>query len=532
MKDSTGGLPVLQLPAPQRAAVRRPAIRDVSLFRETPTRQRNCGGTGKVDRFSLFVWLPAWYSNGMDLCCPIMEFKEKRVTVMGLGRFGGGAGAVRFLADRGARVTVTDLQSEEELADSLVQLDGLPLEAVHLGGHVEHDFLHTDLVVANPAVPRRNKFLETASRAGIPITSEMNLFWLFNRGQVIGVTGSNGKSTTAGLVHSILKSADVKCRLGGNIGTSLLPDVDDIEPDEWVVLELSSFQLDDLDRLPSSPHVAVVTNFSPNHIDWHGSLAEYRRAKQSIVRWQTPDCAAVLNQDDPDVAGWPTFGRCYWFGETDLGREGIFADGDDFVLRYSDVTAEFPLARWLKLPGRHNVQNAMAAVCAALAAGVRPSDVQAGLEAFCPLPHRLEFVAEVAGRTFFNDSLATTPESTIAALDAFDAPVVLLAGGYDKQIDLTLMAECISRRAKAVALMGQTAEHLESLIEFCSDENAATARVCESFDDAFGWACQQANSGDVVLLSPGCASYDWFRDFRQRGDRFTELVRESGKHRT
>ncbi len=462
----------------------------------------------------------------MDLL-PAIDLAGCTVTVMGLGRFGGGLGAVRFLAARGASVTVTDLLAADELSEPLSQLADCPVAAYHLGGHVDADFVDTDLVVVNPAVPPTSPFLMRARKAGVLLTSEMSLFWQFNRSRTIGVTGSNGKSTTAAMTHAILEAAGLRSRLGGNIGTSLLPEIDGIGPGDWSVLELSSFQLDDLDRLPASPNIAVVTNFTPNHLDWHGSLSEYRRAKQSILRWQTPDDVAILNQDDADVCSWQTFGRRLGFGSRDTDGDGIFERGTEHVLRMDGSQQRFPMGEWVSLPGRHNLANAMGAACAALAAGADLEAVRRGLEAYRSLPHRLEFVAEVRGRRFYNDSLATTPESAVVGLEAFSRPVVLLAGGYDKQIDLTPLAQAIVRRAKAAALMGQTADLLACLLEVhvAKDGEPPTCE-CGSFEEAFEWAVKQSQPGDVVLLSPGCASYDWFRNYAERGRRFGELVEE------
>jgi UDP-N-acetylmuramoylalanine--D-glutamate ligase len=455
---------------------------------------------------------------------PSIDLSRQRVTVMGLGRFGGGIGAVRFLTSRGARVTVTDLLDADELADPLAEVADCPVEAYHLGGHVEDDFVDADMVVVNPAVPPTNPFLERAREAGVDLTSEIALFWRFHPGHTLAVTGSNGKSTTTAMAHAILQAAGLPCRLGGNIGRSLLPEVDQIALDDWSVLELSSFQLEHLDRLPASPNVAVVTNFSPNHLDWHGCLSAYRRAKQTILRWQSPDDAAILNQDDEDVADWATFGRTFWFGSRDLGRDGIFEDAAEHVLRLDGRVERFPLRKWVSLPGRHNLQNAMGAACAAVVAGADLDAVRRGLQSYQPLPHRLERVGEVAGRTFYNDSLATTPESTMVALEAFSGPIVLLVGGYDKQIDLAPLAEAVVRRVKAAALMGQTAEGLGFLIESRAGSDPPPTQECETFAEAFGWAVNQSHPGDIVLLSPGCASYDWFRNYADRGRRFVELV--------
>jgi UDP-N-acetylmuramoylalanine--D-glutamate ligase len=459
------------------------------------------------------------------------DYQNRRVLVMGLGSFGGGLGAVKFLVQRGASVTVTDLRPREKLEESLQELKETPPDRLVLGEHQESDFLAADLLVVNPAVKRDNPFLNAARDAGVPTTSEMNLFWKWNRAPVVAVTGSNGKSTTTALIHSILshtaqRQSGRKAWLGGNIGTSLLPMVDQIQANDLVVLELSSFQLADLDRLQVSPHVAVVTNFAPNHLDWHPNLDDYRHAKQTLLRWQSDQDTAVLNADDLDVRGWPVRGRRLEFGIHDAKSSGVFLDGRNIVVRRESRVVRWPLADWLKLPGQHNFANAMAAIAATNSVGATETDAKAGIETYQPLPHRLQFVAEACGRRFFNDSLATTPESTEVALSAFDAPIVLLAGGYDKHVDLSRMAAAIARNVKSVALMGQTAQQLGHLIR---DNPAATCEVSppqESFAASFEWAIAHSSPGDVILLSPGCASYDWFRNFAERGAKFIEFVRQ------
>lgn len=454
-------------------------------------------------------------------------YRERRITVMGLGAFGGGVGAVRFLAERGARLTVTDARPAEQLADSVAELRDLPIERWRLGGHAAADFEDADLVVVNPAVQRDHPLLQRCRSRGVPLTSEMNLFWQHNRAPVLAVTGSNGKSTTTALLHSMLSYSGRRAWLGGNLGRSLLPEVERIQPADWVVLELSSFQLLDLDRLQVSPHVAVVTNFSPNHLDWHASLDEYRSAKQTILRWQSAADFAVLNVDDADVWSWPTKGTRLGFGfAAAAGGCGAYAHSGGARLQSPTRRAELPLQRWLRLPGRHNLANALAASAAAWAVGVDPEAMRLGIENYQPLPHRLQSLGSAAGREFFNDSLATTPESTLVALEAFDRPIVLLAGGYDKGSDLTEMARGIARRAKAVALMGKTGPRLGELIAASPAPHPCVSEPLPDFRAAFAWAMDRSAPGDVVLLSPGCASYDWFRNFADRGEQFARLARE------
>jgi UDP-N-acetylmuramoylalanine--D-glutamate ligase len=214
-----------------------------------------------------------------------------------------------------------------------------------------------------------------------------------------------------------------------------------------------------------------------------------------------------------------------WFGSDDIGRDGIFGSGTEQIVRFESRTEQIPLRAWTRLPGSHNLQNAMAAACAAILAGADLDAVRRGLENFQPLPHRLEFVGTVGDRKFYNDSLATTPESAVVALDAFSDPIVLMVGGYDKQIDLTPLAEAVARKVKAVALMGQTADALSWLLESLPGVDRLPMQECQSFEEAFTWTVNQSEPGDVVLLSPGCASYDWFRNYAERGERFSELVR-------
>lgn len=450
---------------------------------------------------------------------------------MGLGSFGGGIGAVQFLVKHGAHVTVTDLRPAEKLTESLDTLRDTPPHRLVLGGHHKEDFVEADLVVVNPAVKRDCPYLNAAIQAGVPVTSEMNLFWKWNPAPVIAVTGSNGKSTTTAMTYAIVERAlrehsGRRAWLGGNIGQSLLPIVDQIRSNDVVVLELSSFQLLDLDRLQVSPHVAVVTNFAPNHLDWHPNLDHYRFSKQTILRWQSRNDFSILNDDDSDVGGWAVNGTRLGFGLRDLGHPGAFDAGNDAVVRTESGERRIPLRSWLKLPGKHNVANALAAIAATTHMNVDVEMIRDAIENYQPLPHRLQFVGQFEGRRCYNDSLATTPESTEVALDSFESPIVLLAGGYDKHVDLSSMAKAIASKAKVVSLMGQTAVQLRDLIVASVPNQCEVSEPHANFVAAFDWAVSRSDPGDVILLSPGCASYDWFRNFADRGQQFAELVRE------
>jgi UDP-N-acetylmuramoylalanine--D-glutamate ligase len=454
---------------------------------------------------------------------------------MGLGRFGGALGAVRYLAERGADLLVTDLRTEPELKTSLEQLADLPGVTYHLGGHLEEDFTSCDLVVASAAIPLSNRYLELARSRGIPITREMNLFWERNPGRVVAVTGTNGKSTTTALTHALLSQAfPGRVWLGGNIGKSLLPDVEKIRPGDWVVLELSSFQLEDLAVLRPNAQVSIVTNFSANHLDRHPSLDAYRAAKQQLLACQSTDRIAVLNQDDPDVSQWPTGARRFWFGSDDIGREGMFLYGADAfprraIFRLGLREQVFPLGDWLTLAGRHNVINALAACSAALLLGTQAAQIEAGIRSFTALPHRLELVGEVGGVRYFNDSKATTPAAAILALRSFRAPCWVIVGGYDKQIDLNgLVAEIVAHPPRGVACVGQVGPALAAQLKQAAAEKGCPLHLDESgtLSHAVAWCAAQAQPGEVVLLSPGCASYDQFENYEERGLLFARLVAE------
>ncbi|WP_298860893.1 UDP-N-acetylmuramoyl-L-alanine--D-glutamate ligase [uncultured Gimesia sp.] len=454
------------------------------------------------------------------------DFKGSRATVLGLGRFGGSIAVIKYLADRDADITVIDNKSEEDLVESLSKLASYPDIKFELGSSGTH-LPETDFLVANPAIPPHHGLLKSALEQHIPVTSEIELFWQLNRGKVIGVTGSNGKSTTTAMIHSIIELSGARSWLGGNIGISLLPVIDQIQPEDWVILELSSFQLEALNRIQVSPQIAVVTNFSPNHLDWHQTVEHYSHSKQTICRWQTENDFAVINADDLELASWNISGRLSTFGANRSVNPDVLADHRDFEIKGQ----EHALQPQMNVPGIHNRLNAAAAISACLSACIDLTTIQKGLEKFQGLPHRLQFVGEFQNRRFYNDSLATTPESTICALDAFEnAPIILMAGGSDKKIDLTQFARLLHERTKATALMGETGPIIANILEkqkVDSNENgsAMISQPHTTFEEAFDWAYLQSDPGDLILLSPGCASYDWFSSFVERGEQFINLFR-------
>lgn len=459
-------------------------------------------------------------------------YQDWPVTILGLGRFGGGAAAARFLAEQGAQVTITDLKTASDLADVLTSLQDLPLTRLELGSHPPDVFTECRMLVVNPAVPPGHPGIEAARARGADITTEIELFLRHQRGQVIGVTGSNGKSTTAALIHHLLTAAGIAAWLGGNIGISLLPKLTHIDQRHWVVLELSSFQLELLRPRKFRPQIALLTSFSPNHLDWHGTLEAYRLAKQSLFSSQNATDFSIvpLLATEPANSGkeWRIRGRRHEFGVEDSGLDGAFFEGRTLILRTSHGRSEdcLPLSVPPQLPGDHNRSNLAAAACAAWLAGASPGGFSTALKSWRPLPHRLQCVAERGGRQFWNDSIATTPESAIAALQHASGRAILLAGGFDKGQDLRPLADAICRHARGVVLMGQTAPALLQHLQNSASRAAPAARIAADFPAAFRLAVEMSRPGDMVLLSPGCASYGWFRDYRDRGDQFIRMAQE------
>jgi UDP-N-acetylmuramoylalanine--D-glutamate ligase len=447
---------------------------------------------------------------------------------MGLGLFGGGVAVSRYFAERGAQVVVTDLRSAEELRESVDALAGLPI-TFHLRGHREEDFRQADVVVANPGVPPDSPYLGLARAAGARIETEIGLFVRQCPAPVVGVTGSNGKSTTAALTAEVLRSRTKNVWLAGNIGRSLLGELDQIDPKGWVVLEISSFQLEYLGEAGYSPRLATVTNLSPNHLDRHATLSRYIAAKQHILSHQGPGDFAVLNYEDAEVRRWAacTPATTFFFSTSDAVPAGCYLEDDRVVATARGITQRSRQPLRPKLPGRHNVANILAALAAGLALDV---DLDAGLERACRfagLPHRLEFVAEIGGVRYYNDSDATTPESTLAGLETFSEPILLIAGGKDKGIDYTEFARGVARRARAVILLGTIAQRLAQHIgEQGPREGGPAVQLVPSLAEAVAEARRAARPGDVVLLSPGCSSLDMFRNFQERGNLFRELVRK------
>lgn len=447
-------------------------------------------------------------------------FKGKRVLVMGLGRFGGGLDSALFACKAGAKVTITDLARPEDLAGALKDMDSFDVD-YHLGEHLEEDFQTTDIVIVNPAVPPQSKFLDIAGQAGKLITSQIEIFFHLCTAPIVGITGANGKSTTTALTAHLLQAGckqglfkDV--RLGGNIGNKpLLSEIDRITEDQVVVLELSSFQLEQLARIKKAPQVSVITNLTPNHLDRHGTFQAYCDAKEAIFKYQTLDKnsppVSIFNAEDPIT--------CKWFDHYSQQKQRkCFAFSTDQVPE--SLIEAYPL------PGTANLSNLAAAGTVAAQFKISDDMIKQALPGFQSLPDRLQLVAQTNSVSWYNDSIATTPPSAIAALCAFDAPKIIIAGGYDKKLPFDELGKKIAETAKAAILIGTTAKKIAAAIEtYKPTDDYPIIEFADSMEDAVSQADRIAESGDIVLMSPACASYDMFENYRQRGQIFTQCVK-------
>ncbi|MCC6312470.1 MAG: UDP-N-acetylmuramoyl-L-alanine--D-glutamate ligase [Thermomicrobiales bacterium] len=452
---------------------------------------------------------------------------------MGLGTRGGGLGVARYLANAGAIVTVTDNRPAEALAEPLAALAGLPIRYV-LGGHDERDFVATDLVVRNPGVRRDAPLLRLARAHDVQIEMEMSLFLRACPAQVIGVTGSKGKTTVATLAAAMVAAWNPRTVLAGNMGISALDRLPEISADTPVVLELSSWQLEATIEHGLSPHVAVITNIAEDHLNTYRDFAEYAAVKRGIGAHQHPSNWLVLNRDDPETwrAAGDARGSVVPCGLGDRGGDGAWLAGERIHWRNGDDAFDLARPENPALVGAHNAANLLAAVAAARLCGAPMEAISAGLAGFAGVPHRMERVAIVAGVRYINDTAATAPVAAAAALRTLaGGPVRLIAGGADKGLDPGPLVAAAAETRPAVFLLGGTATPvLHAALRAVGIEPRGPF---DSLVEAVAAAAAGAQPGDSVLLSPGCASFGLFRDEFDRGERFRAEVRtlaaESGE---
>jgi UDP-N-acetylmuramoylalanine--D-glutamate ligase len=447
-----------------------------------------------------------------------MELKDKRVLVVGLARTG--VATALFCAARGAAVTATESRTEAEIGESVAQLRAAGV-ALELGGHQEKTFLQQDLIVPSPGVPADAPLLNAARGKGVTIWSEIELAYRFLQGKMIGITGSNGKTTTTSLVEHILRTADFRTILAGNIGTPLISCVDGMIETSVTVVELSSFQLEMTEAF--RPDISVFLNLTPDHLDRHHTMDAYASAKARIFRSQTEKDAAVLNADDPATVPFaPKRPRVHWFSRKTSVAQGACLRGEEIVFRSGDGKDEPVMNRGdIPLPGAHNLENVLAAVAATRLAGARPEAIARGVKSFAGVAHRLEFVAEIRGVRYYNDSKATNVDATLKALDAFAGKILVILGGKDKGSDYSVLRQPLRTKAILALLIGAAAEKIEQQIS-----GSVAIKHAGTLATAVATAAHTARPGDIVLLAPACASFDQFQNYEQRGRVFKDLVRE------
>jgi UDP-N-acetylmuramoylalanine--D-glutamate ligase len=451
----------------------------------------------------------------------MMQLKGKKVLVVGLGK--SGLAAALFLRHRGAQVTVSDVRSAEALAKDIPAL----LEAgimVESGGHGLLTFRRQDLIVVSPGVPLDTPELAQVKSFGLPVIGELELAGRFLKGKTVAITGSNGKTTTTALLGEILKEAGFLTLVGGNIGVPVVSLIEESTDATWSVLEVSSFQLES--TVEFHPNISVILNITPDHLDRHGTFENYALAKERIFAAQLCDDCVVLNADNPRAAAAAarSAGAVHWFSVEHPVARGAWLDSGYVVFRpLHDAPTEkiMPLSG-IRLKGAHNVENVLAAVCAARLAGAPAEAIRRGVEGFHAVEHRLEYVATLNGVEFYNDSKATNVDATAKAIEAFPGGIHLILGGKDKNSDYTQLAQLLRERVRAVYTIGSAASKIESHLR-----GVISIHSCETLDKAVMAAASAARPGDVVLLAPACSSFDQFESYEHRGRVFKEIVAES-----
>ncbi len=436
------------------------------------------------------------------------DIKGKKVTVIGIGV--SNVPLIELLAKNGAEVTACDKREKSQLGDTVQKLEKIGVSLKCGENYLEN--LNAEIIFKTPGMRPDLPQLEKARQTGAQVTSEMELFFELCPCEIFAVTGSDGKTTTTTLIYEILKKAGYTCHLGGNIGKPLIGDILNIKETDKAVIELSSFQLFTMTK---SAHTAVVTNLSPNHLDWHKDMSEYEEAKKNIYKFQSGNDRLVLNLNNEITKNMipEAKGEVFAFG----GNPGVYlSDGKIFV-----CGEEVMHKNDIRLPGAHNIENYMAAI-AAVWGYVKKEDIIYVAKNFGGVPHRIEFVREIGGVKYYNDSIASSPTRTMAALNAFDEKLILIAGGYDKKIPFEPIGKRINETVKELVLVGATAEKIKTAVENAGSDTNIT--VVNSFEEAVKTAKSLSKPGDTVILSPMCASFDLFKNFEERGNLFKEIV--------
>jgi len=465
----------------------------------------------------------------------IKDFKGKKITIIGLGLHGGGLGTAKFFSQAGAKVLVTDLRSKEELKEPIKKLKGKSIKFV-LGQHRSEDFINTDLVIKNPAVSGKSRYLEIAEENNVPIETDISVFFELCPSPIIGITGTKGKSTTASLIAEFLKKKYSEVTLAGNIRISVLRKLNKINKDGLAVLELSSWQLNGLKIHQKSPHFAVITNILPDHLNRYKNMDAYIKDKKEIFKWQKRNDYLILNYDDRTVRGLAQEAKSQVFYYSQ--DNGIIFDSNNIGLGavvkgekiFFGQNKEVCSLDEIKLRGRHNMSNVLAAITVAKLYEVTNKSIVKVLNKFKGLEGRLEFIDTVDGVKYFNDTTATIPEACLASLNSFSIKqnIILIAGGADKNLDFGQLAEMIIKKVKALILLNGTATaKLKKAVDRQKELTGKELQIIGPLDDmkeAVMHAQRQTEVKDVVLLSPACASFGLFKHEFDRGEQFNKAI--------
>lgn len=458
----------------------------------------------------------------------IEEFKGKKVTVMGLGLHGGGVGTARFFSEAGARVIVTDIRSKEELAPSVEKLAKFKNIEFVFNAHRPEDFTKVDMVVKSPAAPWTNKYVKMAIDNKVPVEMDSSLFFQLAKNKIIGVTGTKGKTTTATLIYEMLKGGGKEAVKVGVGQVSVLDKLKELKQDTIVVFELSSWRLSALGRSKISPSMAVVTNIYPDHLNYYKTMDEYVKDKRFICLNQKAGDFCVLNVDDRILSLWDkdirsqvvkvSREKIFQGRSVYLDGNAIYTDDGDSVEKLIDVSE-------IQTKGDHNITNMLLAIAVARVFEIDHQDIRKTIMSFRGVPHRLELVREMDGVSFINDTSATTPESAMAGLSSFREPVIIICGGSDKNLNMELFGRMIAEKAKgAIFFKGKATDKLIEAIKNLNGFSDEEFKVVESMTKAVELAKREAQEGDVILLSPGAASFGIFKNEFDRGEKFREAV--------
>ncbi len=458
--------------------------------------------------------------------------KDKRITIMGLGLNQGGLGVARFLAKAGAKILITDLKTKEELGPSLEKLKGFDIKYI-LGRHREEDFINTDMVIQNPAVPHNSKYLKIARTHGIPIETDLGLFLqLCPSKNIIAVAGTKGKSTVSQLIYHIFKEAQKDTILAGNIGISVLDILEKINPQTWVILEISTWQMEGIKNRKFQPQTAVLTNILPDHLDRYSNYKEYARSEKLIFKHQGPNDNLVVNYDNEEAnkikkeTGLPI----YWFSTKEKIEPGCYLENDKLAFQSKEYKINFAKISDLPLPGLHNLENILAASTVGFIHNIPGEIILKALKSFPGIPYRLELIGEFRGIKFYNDTCATTPEATLAALESFPGQaIILILGGKDKKLNYENFGTAIgqNKRIKKIILLQHPDYDASSKIFSALKKHLDSEKIIQTSNLKIGVeiALQQAKADDLILLSPAAASFGMFKNEFDRGDQFNKIVR-------